>query len=279
MPAPHPSAGPGRAAAAEPGAPLWAPTPVITGDGSATLWSPRYRETFRSRHGAVAEARHVFLEGAGVAARLAAGRATRVLEIGLGGATNLALTVAAAAAGGARLQYRTWEAAPLPADAWEAIGIAGLAPADFVAAWLAWRRGWPADGAPGGAPCAAADGPRVAPLERGFRHAAVGIDVVIGDIASTTARAHDAARHPRRVHAVFHDPFSPAANPEAWTPEVLAWLAGRLLPGGILVSYSVRGAIRRSLADAGLIVRKAGGPSGGKREVLIARRPPADEAP
>ena len=73
--------------------------------------------------------------------------------------------------------------------------------------------------------------------------------------------------------AVYLDPVSPEVNRDPWRPAVLAALAARLAPGGALVSYSVRGSVRRALATAGLDVRKVAGPPGGKREVLRALRP------
>jgi len=48
------------------------PSPEATTDGVDTLFSPTYRQTYHSRHGALVEARHVFLRGSGVEARLAA---------------------------------------------------------------------------------------------------------------------------------------------------------------------------------------------------------------
>ena len=264
--------------------PLWSPTALRTDDGSPALWSPRYGQAFRSRHGAHAEARHVFLEGSGAAARLAGGRATRVLEVGLGAATNLACTAAAALAAGTALHYRAWEPEPLPAAALRLADLGALAPAPFVAALLAARDAWGA-------------------LERGavrrWRFATVELVLVVAPVdrlldapfaadverrvratlvaAGTAGAAATAAEAP--YDAVYLDPFSPEVNPEPWRPAVLTALATRLAPGGALVSYSVRGSVRRALAAAGLDVRKVAGPSGGKREVLRACRTtdPGDE--
>ncbi len=260
---------------------LWSPTALLTDDGSPALWSPRYGQAFRSRHGAHAEARHVFVEGSGAAARLAAGRATRVLEVGLGAATNLACTAAAALASGAPLHYRAWEPEPLPAAALRLADLGALAPAPFVAALLAARDAWGA-------------------IEHGdvrrWRFATVDLELVVAPIDRLLdpAFAADVERRLRTplaadgaaasatdapYDAVYLDPFSPEVNPDAWRPAVLAALAARLAPGGALVSYSVRGSVRRALAAAGLDVRKVAGPPGGKREVLRARRPaaPGDE--
>ena len=274
------------------GSPLWSRDVLATDDGSPALWSPRYGQAFRSRHGAHSEARHVFLEGSGAAARLAAGRATRVLEVGLGAATNLACTAAAALAAGTPLRYRAWEPEPLPAEALRLADLGALAPAAFVAALLAARDAWDAL-APGDvrywrhgtlelelvvAPIGRMlDDAFVASMERGLV-AARGADgrATPGADARADRRANRA--QDVRADVVYLDPFSPEANPEPWAPAVLAALAECLAPGGTLVSYSVRGDVRRALAAAGLEVRKVAGPPGGKREVLLALRPAAPAA-
>jgi tRNA U34 5-methylaminomethyl-2-thiouridine-forming methyltransferase MnmC len=233
---------------------------VVTDDGSLTLRSARYGETFRSRRGAHAEARHVFVDGTGAGPRLAAGHATQVLEVGLGAATNLVLTVAAALAGGAPLRYRVWEPDPLPAAAWAVLGHEHVLPPTVHASLLAARAAWgrPPPGS-----------------VHVWRHDAVVVEVVAAPIAALPV---DDVPTPGEVHAIYLDPFSPAVNPDAWTPAVLSGLARRLCPGGVLATYSVAGAVRRALAEAGLEVAKVPGPPGGKREVLRARRPEATGA-
>ena len=71
---------------------------VRTADGLDTLYSARYGQTYHSRHGAGTEARHVFLDGSGVADRLADGLPTRVLEVGFGTGLNFFLTAQQATA-------------------------------------------------------------------------------------------------------------------------------------------------------------------------------------
>ncbi|MCB1757929.1 MAG: hypothetical protein KDJ38_20590, partial [Gammaproteobacteria bacterium] len=73
-------------------------------------------------------------------------------------------------------------------------------------------------------------------------------------------------------HAVYLDAFSPESNPELWRPAFLQTLFRSLLPGGRLVSYCVKGRVRRDLQMTGFDVFKTPGPPG-KREVLIAQRP------
>lgn len=231
--------------------PLWSASILATDDGSVTLYSPRFQQTFRSRHGARSEAQVVFVENSGVAARLAARRATRVLEVGLGAATNFTLSAALALQHDTPLRYQVWEIEPLPLAAWQLAQLDTLAPAPFVAALLAARESW-------------------GEMESGhhhFRHRSVELEVVVAAIADLSPA--DAAAP---FDAIYLDPFSPEANPEAWTPAVLQQLASHLAPGGRLVSYSVRGSVRRALTAAGLQVHKVAGPAGGKREVLCAER-------
>ena len=224
--------------------------PIRTDDGSWTLESVRYGESYRSRRGAVLEARHVFVEGAGVAARLAGGQPTRVLEIGLGTGLNLVLTATLALRHGTPLAYVAVEHDPLPAPVIASLALERVADPGFVAALLAWRAAW--DASAGAAPPT-------------LRHGVVCLRVIHADAVT--------APLPEGVHAVYLDGFSPRVNPELWTPSALARFARTLRPGGVLTSYSVSGQVRRGLAACGLLVEKRPGPPQGKRETLRARRP------
>ena len=93
------------------------------------------------------------------------------------------------------------------------------------------------------------------------------LSVQFADVAVASAwQAHEDG-----YHAIYLDAFSPATNPECWRADVLARLHDVLIPGGVLVSYCVQGAVRRRLACVGFTVEKRPGPLG-KREVLRARK-------
>ncbi len=238
-------------------APLATPEPVRTADGSWTLRAAGHGQTYRSVFGASSEAMVVFVEGAGVAARLMEGRPTTVLEVGLGPATNLWHSAALAMAHGTSLRYLAIERAPLPAAALAAVRPEAWAPRPLVDAFLAARSGW-------------GDPPMGSHLD--FSFGPLSLELWVGDVADLAAL--DALLHRwGPVDAVYQDPFSPEVDPAAWSTEVLGRLAAALRPGGCLVSYSVQGRVRRALAAAGLDVRKVAGPAGGKREVLRASRP------
>lgn len=273
---------------------------VRTADGSRTRHSARYGETFHSVHGARREALHVYLEASGVGERLDAGERVRVLEIGFGLALNYLVTadrtlIARRHGKNAALDYHAVEhelqsaatiaalghdahlryPAPLAAllDALErrtrpndtlpgAVhrGTPGTARADTVSRSDLHRHPDDAQvpGRLGADRAAELDG---GPLDSG---SAVGLSVHVGE-ASGFRYACGA------FDAVYLDAFSPPVNPECWTPVFLATLHATLRPGGTLVSYCVRGEVRRALQAAGFAVERRPGPPG-KRQTLLATR-------
>ena len=229
------------------------PLVETTADGSLTLRDVRLDQTYHSGHGALAEARHVFLDGSGAHERLASGRATRVLEVGLGTGLNLLLTADAAVTAGAELHYRALDTRLPSAALLRALDHGRhLVHPDLAASWLALR-----------GTSLARHGIVSLTLARGVQ-----LDVSLGD--ATRARTLE---EPGWAHAIYHDAFSPDAAPGLWSERFLARLAHALAPGGVLVTYSVKGEVRRRLAALGLHVEKAPGPPGGKREMLRAVRP------
>jgi tRNA 5-methylaminomethyl-2-thiouridine biosynthesis bifunctional protein len=84
-----------------------------------------------------------------------------------------------------------------------------------------------------------------------------------------------------RADAWFLDGFAPAANPGMWSPRVFELLKSRSAPGARAATFTVAGAVRRGLAEAGFSVAKRPG-FGRKRERLeawLADAAPPDAAP
>lgn len=73
-----------------------------------------------------------------------------------------------------------------------------------------------------------------------------------------------------RADAWFLDGFSPAKNAAMWSDSIYPEIAARSAPGARVATFTVAGAVRRGLADAGFDVSKAEG-HGQKRERLEAR--------
>ena len=192
------------------------------------------------------------LVGSGVAERIASGLASRVLEVGFGTGLNCWLTADAALRSGAPLELVSLEQAVLDADVVRSLEFGSvLERPELLERYLAFRAGLPETVAAG------KYGVELGP--------GVSLQLLVGEATRQELPSGWA-------DAVYHDAFSPDANPELWTAGFLGKLGNALKPGGRLVTYSVKGEVRRRLQELGLEVRKLAGPEGGKREMLVVSR-------
>ena len=74
------------------------------------------------------------------------------------------------------------------------------------------------------------------------------------------------------IEAWFLDGFSPAKNPDMWSPDIMQKLAKLSAPGAKLGTFTVAGSVRQGLMDAGFEVEKKEG-FGRKRHRLEATFP------
>jgi tRNA U34 5-methylaminomethyl-2-thiouridine-forming methyltransferase MnmC len=196
-------------------------------DGTIPV-ATRFDDPYFSLAGGLAETRHVFLAGNDLPARFRDG--FHIAELGFGTGLNLLATVLAHTGPG-HLRYTSFEAYPLPAtDIVRALQafpeLAEIAPA-FLSQWS------------GGA------------TELHFPNLTA--TVILGD-ASATLPAW-----PVRADAWFLDGFSPAKNPQLWSPELMAEVACHTAPGGTFATYTAAGHVRRALAEAGFTVTRRPG--------------------
>jgi tRNA U34 5-methylaminomethyl-2-thiouridine-forming methyltransferase MnmC len=70
---------------------------------------------------------------------------------------------------------------------------------------------------------------------------------------------------------IYFDAFAPDKQPELWTEEIFKRIFENTSNGGILVTYSAKGEVRRRMQRAGFTVERLSGPKG-KREMLRARK-------
>ncbi|ESQ76331.1 tRNA (5-methylaminomethyl-2-thiouridine)(34)-methyltransferase MnmD [Asticcacaulis sp. AC402] len=222
----------------------------FTDDG--TPRSERFGDIYYSPQDGLAESRTVFLEGCHLrqswAGPRAEGRDFTVLELGFGTGLNIAAAV--------QLWIRSGCPGNLHVFTVEAFVIARDQAATALANWpelaefaQALTAQWPAN-------------------RRGFHHMdfpqwRVSVTVALMEVEA----ALDAWEG--QADAVFLDGFSPAVNPDMWSPAVFARIAAHTRPGARLATFTVAGHVRRGLQAAGFTVAKCPG-YGRKRERLEA---------
>jgi tRNA U34 5-methylaminomethyl-2-thiouridine-forming methyltransferase MnmC len=197
-------------------------------DGTIPI-ATQFDDPYFSLAGGLAETRHVFLAGNHLPARFA--RGFHIAELGFGTGLNmLAALMAWRVAGlGGRLRYTSFEAYPMTLPD-TARALAAFPEALAVAEPL--FEGWEAGR------IVAAD------LEA---------QVIFGDARATLPAWGG------KADAWFLDGFSPAKNPELWSPEVMQAVARRTRAGGTFATYTAAGHVRASLAAAGFTVARQPG--------------------
>ena len=190
--------------------------------------SDRFDDPYFSMHDGLAETNHVFLSGNGLPARLQPG--FHVAELGFGTGLNLLATLLICPPDIA-IRYTSFEAYPLSAS-------------DMARALAAFPQ------------ALAVGGPLLAACAQGLTRFDLGqiqVELILGD-ARTTLPMWNA-----RADAWFLDGFSPAKNPELWSPDVLAEVARHTAPSGTFATYTAAGHVRRALDQAGFdVIRSAG---------------------
>ena len=224
-----------------------------TRDGSPTLFSERYQQTYHSIHGSVTEANHIFLKETGIKDRLQKNKPTRILEIGLGTGLNFLLTAQAALSSDSSLAYWAMEHTIISISTFRSLHLDSViknAPllASFTDALAALEHA---------APEHAYSFPVMKTVE---------LHVLKGDASKTTIPNN-------RYHAVYQDAFSPDVNEELWTSLFFQRIYNTMQPGSRLTTFSVRRSVRDALSGVGFAIQKKPGPPGGKREMLLAIKP------
>lgn len=211
---------------------------VLTADGSFTLRSAALGEQYHSLHGAVTESMHVYIRNG----LLSTGKdRLDVLEVGLGTGLNALLTLRECRQAHLGVDYLALEPHPLPAGVLESVdhaaAVAGTDLPDLI-------------NLPAGEWTACGPGCR-------FRWERKGV------LELDAEQAFD---------LVYYDAFAPAVQPEMWTLEVFERIFRAMRPGALLVTYCAKGAVRRTMLQAGLEAVRVPGPPG-KYHMLKATRP------
>ncbi len=214
-----------------------------TGDGSYTLQIAEWDEQYHSKHGAIAEALHVFIKE-GFRHWLAENNSSEIaiLEIGFGTGLNAFLTLLEAEKSSSNVAYTGVEAFPLELDEIRTLNYA----------------------------------PLLSTSEEKFlqlHHAPWEENTPISEIFQLTKqkRFFTEITAKSAYNLIYFDAFGIRVQPELWTEAIFEIMYNSLKPKGVLVTYAANGNARRAMQAVGFKVERLPGPPG-KKEMLRATK-------
>lgn len=252
---------------------------ITTGDGSRSIHLPEWDEQYHSKHGAVREALHVFIQS-GLVFRIqnfnTPGKLS-ILELGLGTGLNALLTNLFALKNKQKINYTSLEAYPVSEEEWKAMEFSTILD-------LNKNRDSTTEN----------DTNLILDTELKSFH-----DVSREEIDRFHEKIHlndweefreisnyfslikvkqffQDLTSENEYDVIYFDCFGPRVQPELWTEEIFEKMFSALRKDGVLVTYSSKGSVRRAMIAAGFKVEKIPGPPG-KREILRAVKVMEDE--
>ncbi len=209
-----------------------------THDGSFTLFLPEMNETYHSKFGAINEAMHVFIRSGLEQKKLPE---INILEVGFGTGLNVFLSIKYFKEQKIikEIYYESLEKYPLEEEIFTRLNYAGND--DEKELFLKMHH---------------ADWDKPVELIPGFTLLKRKLDLM----NFYSDKVFD---------LVYFDAFAPNKQEELWTVEIFKNLYTYMKSGGILVTYSAKGQVRRNMQQAGFKVERIPGPPG-KREMLRA---------
>ena len=211
---------------------------IRTSDGSYTVLSEQYGVTYHSRHGAVTESAHIFIN-AGLRYKAAVQREIAILETGFGTGLNAFMTWLEAERRNLTIHYTALELFPISPEEAEALQYStSLGYPDRQEDFLALH---------------SVDWNATTPFHENFT-------------LEKRLESIQAFQRPDSFDLIYFDAFAPQAQPELWSAEVLDHMYQALKPEGVLVTYCAQGEFKRNLKKVGFTVERLQGPPG-KREM------------
>jgi tRNA U34 5-methylaminomethyl-2-thiouridine-forming methyltransferase MnmC len=211
---------------------------VITSDGSHTLFVPELCEHYHSIHGAVQESALVYIKNG---LEFCSANPLKIFEVGFGTGLNALLTATSRSAEKRIIHYSTIEKFPVPESIISKLnhrsftGKKESAIFDKIheAKWGSFEK-----------------------ITEYFYIRKIKCDLVSDQIEG-------------KYDLIYFDAFGPDKQPDIWSGGVFGKIAEITLPGGVLVTYSAKGEVKRLLKSNGFKVELLPGPPG-KREMIRA---------
>ena len=216
---------------------------IITKDGSNSLYIPSLDETYHSRHGAIREAKHVFIKQG--LDKICDDNPINILEVGFGTGLNAWITYIEHKKRNVVINYTGIDKYPIEEREWKQLNYyEEIKPLRYKTAYnqvfyAKWNK--------------------KESINSGFTLQKVSDDIL---------------RYPypkNHFHLIYFDAFSPRVQPYLWTTPVFLSMHQALKKYGRLVTYSSKGSVKRAMIGAGFMVEKLPGPPG-KREMIAAHK-------
>jgi tRNA U34 5-methylaminomethyl-2-thiouridine-forming methyltransferase MnmC len=214
-------------------------TLLKTGDGSYTLHISEWDEQYHSKHGAIAEALHVFIKE-GLYYWLSENSKTEIsiMEIGFGTGLNAFLTFLESKKNKLKVNYTGVEAYPLILEEIKTLNYTSLLKASEEIFLQLHTSPWEEK-------------------------------TVISENFNLTKQQKffSEITAENTFELIYFDAFGIRVQPELWTEEIFQKMHNALIPNGALVTYAANGNARRAMQAVGFNVERLAGPPG-KKEML-----------
>jgi tRNA U34 5-methylaminomethyl-2-thiouridine-forming methyltransferase MnmC len=210
-----------------------------TGDGSYTLHIPEWDEQYHSKHGAIAEALHVFIKE-GLYHWFSENKETEVsiLEIGFGTGLNALLTFLETEKNPFKVYYTGVEAYPLEIGEIVKLNYTSLLNASEKIFLTMHHSPWE----------------QISSISENFQ-------------LTKQQKFFSEINSENSFNLIYFDAFGIRVQPELWTEEIFKKMYTALNPNGALVTYAANGNARRAMQTVGFEVERLSGPPG-KKEML-----------
>lgn len=218
---------------------------IQTLDGSTTIRIAEWDECYHSKHGAIQEAKHVFIKNG---LSLFQNKAVSILEIGFGTGLNAFITLLEAKKMNQSITYVGVEAYPISAD--EVLSMNYVAELNATQESDAFTK---------------------------MHQSAWGQQISMQDHFLLTKREQffEEIDDNGAFDLIYFDAFGYRVQPELWSTDIFRKMYTALKDNGVLVTYAARGVIKRSMLEVGFTVEKLAGPPG-KREMFRATKKTSD---
>ncbi|MDM1353565.1 tRNA (5-methylaminomethyl-2-thiouridine)(34)-methyltransferase MnmD [Myroides marinus] len=213
---------------------------ITTSDGSTSIEMEDWGETYHSIHGAIQEARHVYIERGFDKINKPV---IKVLEMGFGTGLNAFLTLVEARKQGKKVEYHSIEAFPVTEQESSALDFSALysTKEDELLFKQMHQCSWN----------------ELNEITPNFNLHKIHITF------------EEAVVNQCFFDVVYFDVFGYQFQPDLWSVEIFKKVYDALDTTGVLVTYACRGPIKRAMKEVGFITEKVEGPPG-KREMLVA---------